>query len=53
VDYAVCFAFGLLSFHLTRVTQMVTRYKWINERAGPFRWRRRDDTSAAGTPKSG
>jgi hypothetical protein len=31
---------------------MVTRYKWINERAGLFRWRRRDDTPAADTPKS-
>ena len=52
VDYAVCFAFGLLGFRLTRVAQMVTRYKWIHERAGLFRWRRRDDTPAADTPKS-
>src|SRR4029453_14980600 len=52
VDYAVCLAFGLLGFHLTRVAQMVTRYKWINERAGLFRWRRRDDTPAADTPKT-
>jgi hypothetical protein len=41
VDYAVCLAFGLLGFHLMRVTQMVTRYGWINERAGPFRCGRR------------
>jgi hypothetical protein len=53
VDFTVCFAFGLLGFHLTRVTQMVTRYNWINERAGLFRWRRRDDTPAADKPKSG
>ena len=53
VDYAVCLAFGLLGFHLMRVTQMVTRYGWINERAGPFRWRRRDDTAAAQRPESG
>jgi hypothetical protein len=53
VDYAVCFAFGLLGFRLTRVAQMVTRYKWINERAGLLRWRRRDDTPAANMPKSG
>src|SRR4030095_3807291 len=52
VDYAVCLAFGLLCFYLHRVAQMVTRYKWINERAGLFRWRRRDDTPAADTPKS-
>jgi hypothetical protein len=41
VDYAVCLAFGLLGFRLMRVRQMVTRYKWINERAGLLRWRRR------------
>src|SRR6266436_3710128 len=52
IDYAVCLAFGSLGFHLTRATQMVTRYKWIHERAGLFRWRRRDDTPAADTPKS-
>ena len=53
VDYTVCLGFGLLGFHLTHVTQMVTRYKWINERAGLFRWRRRDDTPAAHRPESG
>jgi hypothetical protein len=26
VDFTVCLAFGLLGFHLTRATQMVTRY---------------------------
>ncbi len=31
---------------------LVTHYNWINERAGLFRWRRRDDTPAADTPKS-
>ena len=53
VDYTVCRAFGLLGFHAMRVTQMVTRYGWINERAGPFQWRRRDDTAAAEKPESG
>lgn len=53
VDYVVCLAFGLLGFHAMRVTQMVTRYGWINERAGPFQWRRRDDTAAAEKPESG
>ena len=52
VDYAVCLGFGLVGFHLTRVNHMVTHYNWINERAGLFRWRRRDDTPAADTPKS-
>jgi len=41
VDYCVCLAFGLLGFRVMRVHQMVTRYKWINERAGLLRWRRR------------
>jgi hypothetical protein len=35
------------------VTQMVDRYGWINERAGPLRWRHRDTTAPADTPKSG
>ena len=53
VDYAVCLGFGYLGFRLMRVKQMVTRYGWINERAGLLRWRRRDDTATAETPKSG
>jgi Domain of unknown function (DUF6867) len=53
VDYAVCLGFGYLGFRLTRVKQMVTRYGWINERAGLLRWRRRDDTAAENMPKSG
>src|SRR5580704_17313618 len=36
VDAAVCLLFGLLGFRLMRVSQMVTRYNWLNERAGPF-----------------
>ena len=46
-------AFGLLGFHSMRVTQMVTRYGWINERAGPFQWRRRDDRATVKSPESG
>jgi hypothetical protein len=53
VDYAVCLGLGLLGFRLMRVTQMVNRYSWINERAGLLRWRRRDNAAAAGTPKFG
>jgi uncharacterized protein DUF6867 len=41
VDTTVCVACGLLSFRLMRVRQMVTRYDWINERAGVFGWRQR------------
>jgi hypothetical protein len=53
VDFAVCLAFAYLGFRLTRVTQMVTRYNWINERNGLFGWRRRDDAPAADKSKSG
>jgi hypothetical protein len=52
VDYAVCLAFGLLGFRLMRVSQMVTRYNWINQRTGMLRWRRRDQVPARNTIKS-
>jgi hypothetical protein len=51
VDLAVCIGFGLLGFRLMRVHQMVTRYNWLNARAGPFRWRRRDSLQATDGPK--
>jgi hypothetical protein len=41
VDAAVCLIFGLLSFRLKRVQQMVTCYNWINQRSGPLNWRSR------------
>jgi hypothetical protein len=47
VDTAVCLIFGLASFRLMRVRQMVTRYNWINQRSGPFGWRRRGRDAAA------
>ena len=53
IDTAVCLAFGFLGFRLMRVRQMITRYRWIYQRAGAFRWRRRDHTTAAQVPKSG
>jgi hypothetical protein len=47
VDLAVCIVFGLIGFRLMRVRQMVTRYNWLNDRAGPFRWRRRNSLQAS------
>jgi len=41
IDSAVCLAFGFLGFRATRVAQMVTQYRWINETQGRLRWRRR------------
>jgi hypothetical protein len=53
VDVVVCLIFGFLGFRLMRVNQMVGRYSWINERAGPLSWRRRDDTAVGDMSKSG
>lgn len=36
---------GCLAWRLTRVTQMVTQYAWLYERAGPFAWRARGATN--------
>jgi hypothetical protein len=52
VDAAVCLGFGLLGFRLTRVNQMVSGYKWIHQRSGLLRWRRRDHKTAADAAKS-
>jgi hypothetical protein len=45
VDAGVCLLFGLLGYRHMRVEQMVARYGWINQGAGPLRWRRRTGTS--------
>jgi small-conductance mechanosensitive channel len=53
-DTAVCLVFGLIGFRLTRVSQMVTCYRWINERAGIYRWQPRKAASGrAGASESG
>jgi hypothetical protein len=41
VDSAICMASGFVGFRLARVSQMVTQYRWINQRNGALRWRRR------------
>jgi hypothetical protein len=46
VDYAVCLTFALFAFRATRVRQMATNYRWINEHAGFLRWRRRATADA-------
>lgn len=40
-DSAVLLGFALLGFRKARAVQMVTQYCWINESAGPLRWRRK------------
>ena len=41
VDSAICLLFGLLGFRAARAAQMARQYRWINEPAGPLRWRRK------------
>ena len=50
VDTVVCLIFGFLGFRATRAAQMTTQYGWINRRAGPMRWARREQAiSGKGT----
>jgi uncharacterized protein DUF6867 len=49
-DTAVCLACGLIGFRLMRVSQMVTCYGWINERADVYTWRRRKAASGGVKP---
>lgn len=46
VDALVCLTLALTAFRLTRVNQMISQYAWINEKNGPFGWRR----ASAGSP---
>lgn len=40
IDTIVCLAFGFAGFRLTRATQMVRQYRWLNAPAGLMRWRK-------------
>jgi NO-binding membrane sensor protein with MHYT domain len=53
IDTAVCLIFGFLGFRVTRVAQMTTQYRWINERAGLLRWQRRTATNLGKEPDLG
>jgi len=53
VDTTVCLIFGLLGFRVMRVSQMVTRYGWINRRDGLLVWRRRAPPAPANPSDSG
>ncbi|WP_415183255.1 DUF6867 family protein [Phaeovulum sp.] len=41
VDTVALCALALLGYRLRRVSQMVTQYSWLYERAGPLSWRNR------------
>jgi hypothetical protein len=53
IDTAFCLIFGLLGFRMMRMRQMVSRYGWINERAGLFSWRRRASLGTEDRSESG
>jgi hypothetical protein len=40
-DMLYLLAVGSLSWRLTRAHRMVSQYRWLYERAGPFSWRER------------
>jgi hypothetical protein len=52
-DTAVCLVCGLIGFRLMRVSQMVTCYGWINERADIYTWRRRRASGGTDASESG
>lgn len=41
VVYVVLLGTATLGFRSMRTTQMVTQYRWLYERTGPFTWRER------------
>jgi uncharacterized protein DUF6867 len=41
VAYVVLLGAATLGFRSMRTTQMVTQYRWLYERTGPFTWRER------------
>lgn len=41
IDFIFVLAFAGLGYRLKRVSQMVTQYSWIYERAGSFFWKER------------
>jgi len=41
VTLIILLAISSLGYRVTRVGQMVTQYRWLYERAGPFAWRER------------
>jgi len=45
-DTAFLIAIGGLAWRLTRAKRMVTQYRWLYERAGPFTWRERTEPAS-------
>jgi hypothetical protein len=51
VDVVFLVAVACIAFRLTRVTQMVTQYDWLYERAGPLAWRQKAVGEGASGPE--
>jgi hypothetical protein len=41
VDAAICLGFGYAGFHAARAAQMAHQYRWLIEKHGAMRWRRK------------
>jgi hypothetical protein len=41
-DAAFVVLAGAISWRLTRASRMVTQYRWLYERTGPFTWREKE-----------
>jgi hypothetical protein len=41
VDAAICLAFGYAGFQVARAAQMARQYRWLIEKHGAMRWRRK------------
>jgi hypothetical protein len=53
IDTAVCMAFGCLGFRTARSAQMVTQYRWINQKHGLLSWSRRERDERIESQKTG
>jgi Domain of unknown function (DUF6867) len=47
VDFVILLAINALGYRVTRVNQMVTQYRWLYERNGPFAWKSRSGEAKA------
>jgi hypothetical protein len=51
-DMLYLLAVGSLAYRMTLTYRMVTQYRWLYERTGPFSWRERVPESGQQTPSS-
>jgi hypothetical protein len=51
-DMFYLLAVGSLAYRMTLVHRMITQYRWLYERAGPFSWRERVPAGRRDSPAS-